>query len=158
MARSGNACIDFLFCRFDPNEIGDIPEAERSMFAMEKSGCKNTDADYWLSGQDDLFNESLTEYFSILNNDLWELYISGRIAFAHLLEKVREPIKAEQLDEDRKLKAYQLKDDCFTRATAMLKSLDDIQTKLSPVEAVQVAGKQAIKRRKSVSAESFAMR
>ena len=138
--------ISFILTVFDPENL----TADLNELADGQNVPRGT-AEEWIGGNHELFNECLTLWFQVLNNRLFEIYKTGEIALSHLLEKVREPIRRGELDEDRLLKAFELKTNNYNKAVEMAKSQETI---LNQLTGMNETVKDIVK--KTISAESLA--
>lgn len=115
--------IHFLMFRFDPGcaEVLKEKPAHRTHKAANLAGIPADTGDLLADGKNDNFNAALTKFFGILNNEEWELYQSGRIAIAQLSEELRTSFSSEGLDEDRRIKACELKGKLYATIEDMIR-------------------------------------
>lgn len=124
--------MKYLLFRYDKgcDEVHKHPEDQKNYVAANLAGIPADWADTLSSGAIEPFTLALTRFFRILNSRQWEIYISGEMALNEMLRKVREKIK-EGLDEDRELKAYQLKTELYKKAMEMMKEQERMLKELA---------------------------
>lgn len=109
--------IHYMMFRYDPgSEVQKRPNGKNE-YAAKLAGIDEKRAELLSAGENPEFNKCLTLFFRALNHRAWEVYVSGEIMLNDLLERVRKPISNGSMDEDKEIKAYQLRTDCYTKAT-----------------------------------------
>jgi hypothetical protein len=155
-----DAELKYLMFRYDPGceEVQKHPEDQKNYVAANLAGIPADWADTLSGGDVEPFAVALTRLFRIMNSRQWEIYVSGEMALNEMLRKVREKIK-EGLDEDRELKAYQLKTELYKKAMEMMKEQDKILKDMAGDGSVMV-GKVVSKdpEKMVLSAEAMARR
>lgn len=152
--------LKYLMFRYDPgcSEVHKHPEDQKNYVAANLAEIPADWADSLSSGAVEPFTLALTRLFRIMNSRQWEIYVSGEMALNEMLRKVREKIK-EGLDEDRELKAYQLKTELYKKAMEMMKEQERILKELAGDGAV-IVGNAVSKEPENfaLSAEAMARR